>query len=91
MNTENTFRTNRERWRKECSRLSESEKPFRDKEITLQSQYELLKEAYIELQKLQLENKELREKLQEYEYPSDGYRKDWTWVAKIAFILGKSR
>ena len=90
MNTENTFKTKGDRWKRECSSINESEKLLQDKELTLQSQYALLKEAYIELQKLQTENKELKERLQGYECPDDGYRKDWTWVAKIAFILKKA-
>ena len=87
MNTENTFESKRESWRKECSRNNETAKLLSEKELTLQSQYVLLKEAYIEIQRLQTENKELKERLQGYECPDDGYRKDWTWVAKIVFIL----
>jgi len=90
MNTENLFKTDRERWRKERSRNNETSKPVSNDDLTLQSQYALLKEAYIELQKLQIENKALKEKLHQYECPDDGYRKDWTWVAKIVFILEKA-
>lgn len=90
MNTENQFRTDRERWRKERSRSKKTSTHLSDDDLTLQSQYTLLKEAYAELQKLQIENKVLKEKLQQYENPDDGYRQDWTWVAKIVFILEKA-
>ncbi len=90
MNTENTFKTDRERWRKERRNLNKTSSHLSEDDLTLQSQYQLLKEAYLELQKLQAENKALKEKLTEYENPDDGYRKDWTWVAKIAFILEKA-
>lgn len=90
MNTENTFESRRESWKKERSRNNETSKLLADKELTFQSQYALLKEAYIEIQRLQKENKDLKERLQEYESPDDGYRKDWTWVAKIVFILEKA-
>lgn len=90
MNTENTFKTDRERWRKERRSAVKTSNHLSDDHLMLQSQYALLKEAYTELQKLQMENKALKEKLQQYECPADGYRKDWTWVAKIAFILQKA-
>ena len=89
MNTGNTSER-REGWRKERSRNNETEKLLADKELTIQSQFALLKEAYIEIQRLQRENKDLNDRLQEYECPNDDYRKDWTWVAKIVFILEKA-
>ena len=90
MNTENLFKTDRERWRKDRNRSTKTSRYLSDDDLTLQSQYTLLKEAYTELQKLQIENKDLKERLLAYECPDDGYRKDWTWVAKIAFILEKA-
>ncbi len=90
MNTENTFERRTTGLKThECS-PGEAEKVLYQKDITIQSQYSLLKEAYTEIQKLQTENKELKERLQGYECPDDGYRKDWTWVAKIVFILQKA-
>lgn len=91
MNTENTFERRKESGRKQgLSRNDAGEKSLDDKDATIKTQYDLLKEVYTELQKLQTENKELKERLQAYECPDDGYRKDWTWVAKIAFILQKA-
>ncbi len=90
MNTENTFVRRKKRLDSQEHCVSEMEKLLQQKDITLQSQFSLLKEAYIEIQDLQAENKELKERLQDYECPHDGYRKDWTWVAKIAFILEKA-
>lgn len=62
----------------------------REKEIRNQSQYEILKETYQELLLLKKENDALKEKLSAYESPDDGYRKDWTWVAKIVFAIEKA-
>lgn len=90
MNTENTFKTRRKRAKEELRKDKEGENRLADKEATIETQYALLKEAYIELQKLKIENQELKEKLHQYENPDDGYRKDWTWVAKIVFILEKA-
>lgn len=90
MNTESTFKTRRKRAKEELPKDKEGENRLGDKEATIETQYALLKEAYIELQKLKIENKELKEKLHQYENPDDGYRKDWTWVAKIVFILEKA-
>ena len=60
---------------------------LQEKELRSQSQYSVLKETYGQLILLQKENKELKKKLAQYENPNDGYRKDWTWVAKIVFVL----
>ncbi len=40
-----------------------------------------------QLHTLQKENALLKEQLQAAERPQDGYRKDWTWVRKIVFVL----
>lgn len=90
MNTENSFKSRRESRKKGASRANEDEQRLDDKDATIKTQYELLKEVYTELQKLKIENKSLQERLQLHECPDDGYRKDWTWVAKIAFILEKA-
>ena len=46
-----------------------------------------LKQAYKEVLLLKKEAEALKEKLQAYEAPDDGYRKEWTWVRKIVFVL----
>jgi hypothetical protein len=73
-----------------------SEKVFTRKEVNemlqkkqkqLDVQYSVLKEVYTKYELLKKENEELKTKLSEYEAPNDGYRKDWTWVAKIVFAI----
>jgi hypothetical protein len=44
---------------------------------------ELLQEAYLDIQKL-------KERLNKYENPGDGYSKRWTMVTKIAFLVAKA-
>lgn len=44
---------------------------------------ELLQEAYLEIQKL-------KERLDKYENPGDGYNKRWTMVTKLVFLVTKS-
>jgi cell division septum initiation protein DivIVA len=56
----------------------------------LDVQYSVLKEVYENYERLKKEHELLKEKLSSYENPADGYRKDWTWVAKIVFVLKKS-
>lgn len=46
-----------------------------------------LKQAYKEILLLKKEAERLKEKLQGYENPDDGYRNEWTWVRKIVFAL----
>lgn len=46
-----------------------------------------LKQAYKEVLLLEKEAESLKEKLRAYENPDDGYRKEWTWVRKIVFVL----
>ena len=46
-----------------------------------------LKQAYKEILLLKKEAESLKEKLQRDENPDDGYRKEWTWVRKIVFVL----
>lgn len=53
----------------------------------LEVQYSVLKEVYENYECLKKEHELLKEKLASYEKPDDGYRKDWTWVAKIVFVL----
>ncbi|WP_133162755.1 hypothetical protein [Flavipsychrobacter stenotrophus] len=44
---------------------------------------ELLREAYLEIQKL-------KEGLHNYENPGDGYNKRWTMVTKLVFLVAKA-
>ena len=44
---------------------------------------ELLQEAHLKIQKL-------KERLDKYENPGDGYNKRWTMVTKIAFLVTKA-
>lgn len=60
---------------------------LKEKNHFLEVQYSVLKETYQELLIVKKENEALKEKLQGFESPEDGYRKDWTWVAKIVFAL----
>jgi hypothetical protein len=57
------------------------------KQIQLDVQYSVLKEVYEKHERLKKEHEQLKEKLSTNENPNDGYRKDWTWVAKIVFVL----
>lgn len=63
---------------------------LKEKENQLQVQYALLKEVYGHYEHLKKKHQALKEKLLSYEAPDDGYRKDWTWVAKIVFVLEKA-
>ncbi|MBD0288151.1 MAG: hypothetical protein ICV79_22400, partial [Flavisolibacter sp.] len=63
---------------------------LKEKEKALEVQYAVLKEVYEKYQLLQKEHEQLRQKLMEYENPEDGYRKDWTWVRKIVYVLEKA-
>lgn len=60
---------------------------LKEKQIQLDVQYSVLKEVYESYERLKKEHEQLKEKLSRYENPDDGYRKDWTWVAKIVFVL----
>ena len=60
---------------------------LKEKQNQLDVQYSVLKEVYESYERLKKENEQLKEKLSSYENPNDGYRKDWTWVAKIVFVL----
>lgn len=60
---------------------------LQDKQRQLDVQYSVLKDVYTKYELLKKENSELKTKLAEYERPNDGYRKDWTWVAKIVFAI----
>ncbi len=46
-----------------------------------------VKQALERIYLLEQENSILRAKLQELQNPADGYRKEWTWVRKIVFVL----
>src|SRR5690348_1233894 len=56
----------------------------------LDVQYSVLKEVYESYEHLKKEHEVVKEKLSRYENPDDGYRQDWTWVAKIVFVLEKA-
>ncbi|WP_162944835.1 hypothetical protein [Flavisolibacter nicotianae] len=63
---------------------------LKEKQRQLDVQYSVLKEVYESYEGLKKEHEVLKEKLSSYENPDDGYRKDWTWVAKIVFVLEKA-
>lgn len=63
---------------------------LKEKQNQLDVQYSVLKEVYESYEGLKKEHELLKEKLSRYENPDDGYRKDWTWVAKIVFVLEKA-
>ena len=63
---------------------------MKEKQNQLEVQYSVLKEVYENYERLKKEHELLKEKLSRYENPDDGYRKDWTWVAKIVFVLQKA-
>lgn len=63
---------------------------LKEKQRQFEVQYSLLKEVYENYERLKKEHEVLKEKLSRYENPDDGYRKDWTWVAKIVFVLQKA-
>jgi hypothetical protein len=46
-----------------------------------------LKQAYNDILLLTKEVEALKEKIETHENPDDGYRKEWTWVKKIVFVL----
>lgn len=60
---------------------------LKGKERDIQLLREDLKQAYKEILLLKQEAETLKEKLQAHENPDDGYRKEWTWVRKIVFVL----
>lgn len=62
---------------------------LQEKQDQVNAQYSVLKEVYQAYESLKKEHALLKEKLLGYEHPDDGYRKDWTWVAKIVFVLKK--
>ena len=63
---------------------------LKEKQKQLDVQYSVLKEVYESHERLKKEHEILKEKIANYENPDDGYRKDWTWVAKIVFVLEKA-
>ena len=69
---------------------NEVDELMKEKQNQLDVQYSLLKEVYGNYERLKKEHELLKEKLSRYERPDDGYRKDWTWVAKIVFVLQKA-
>lgn len=68
----------------------EVDKLLKEKQHQLEAQYSVLKEVYGKYELLKKEQELLKEKLARYENPNDGYRKDWTWVAKIVFVLERA-
>jgi hypothetical protein len=87
MNIEKSYRKDTPQGKEPRYNQREVDEIVKEKEKTLQSQYAVLKEIYEKYQLLQKEHEELKKKLSEYENPDDGYRKDWTWVRKIVFVL----
>ena len=87
MNIERQHREDRLRDKERRYTQRQVDEIVKEKDKTLQSQYSVLKEVYEKYQLLQKEHEELKKKLSEYENPDDGYRKDWTWVRKIVFVL----
>lgn len=63
---------------------------LKEKQHQLEVQYSVLKEVYESYERLKIEHEVLKQKLSSYESPDEGYRKDWTWVAKIVFVLEKA-
>lgn len=79
----------RERKRREEKLFTKKEVDslLKGKQNQLDVQYSVLKEVYQHYEQLKRDHEELKEKLSRYESPDDGYRKNWTWVAKIVFVL----
>lgn len=63
---------------------------LQEKQRQLDVQYAVLKDVYENYELLKRQHEQLKDKLSNYENPDDGYRKDWTWVAKIVFVLQKA-
>ena len=87
MNIERPYRKDRLHDKERHYTQREVHEIIKEKEKTLQSQYAVHKEVYEKYQLLQKEHEEVKKKLSQLENPSDGYRKDWTWVRKIVFVL----
>lgn len=87
MNIERVQRKDRLQGKERRYTQKEVDEIVKEKDNTLQSQYAVLKEVYEKYQLLQKKHEQLKKKLSEYENPDDGYRKDWTWVRKIVFVL----
>ena len=60
------------------------------KDATIEYLRQDLKQAFTKIYLLEKEAEALKEKLQSYENPDDGYRKEWTWVRKIVFVLERA-
>lgn len=60
-----------------------AQKPPEHLQKEVNSLKELLQEAYLEIQKL-------KERLDKYENPGDGYNKRWTMVTKLVFLVTKA-
>jgi hypothetical protein len=87
MNIERVLRKDRLQGKERRYTQKEVDEIVKGKDKTLQSQYAVLKEVYEKYQILQEEHEKLKKKLFELENPDDGYKKDWTWVRKIVFVL----
>ena len=84
---ENVSRRPRTRTSDRLCGQSEVDELLKEKQRQLDVQYSVLKELYVNYEQLKKEHEALKQKLFTYENPDDGYRKDWTWVAKIVFVL----
>ena len=84
---ENVSYSRRKRTEERLFSKKEVDELLKEKQNQLDVQYSVLKEVYESYERLKKEHELLKEKLSRYENPDDGYRKDWTWVAKIVFVL----
>ena len=87
---ENLSFRRRKRTQERLFTKKEVDELLKEKQHQLDVQYSVLKEVYENYERLKKEHEVLKEKLSNYESPDDGYRKDWTWVAKIVFVLEKA-
>ena len=87
---ENVSYLRRKRAEEKLFTKKEVDELLKEKQNQLDVQYSVLKEVYENYEHLKKEHEQLKEKLFRYENPDDGYRKDWTWVRKIVFVLEKA-
>ena len=90
MMEENVSYSRRKRAEEKLFTKKEVDVLLKEAQIQLDVQYSVLKEVCENYERLKKEHEQLKEKLSRYENPDDGYRKDWTWVAKIVFVLEKA-
>lgn len=60
------------------------------KECELKSKNKIVEELTGKVHSLEAQNLRLLEHLEALNKPADGYRKEWTWVRKIVFVLEQS-